>query len=496
MKIFRTSIILLFILLLVSVSLQSQEKSFEYLLATELDEVAYDIYEDTTEHNYVLTGSTQNSGLNHWKGLFIRISDEGSFIDSVTISDNSQSYFMHTIVKGFNDSLVFYGVKYDTGVFHTEHRNLSLVFYITETDFLPIDTILFPISDSYYYFQSYIRKLSNNKLIALGSIVDTVYHVSRPNFFLYEFSESFDSVRLIIWHDSLGSGQDIKLREDGNYWAIINGFDTYRPHYYTLDTSYNILSKEIVPNSVTDPFGIKWDSDSTFYITGEWNGGPDDDIGFMYQLQTNSEDSVECNFNSWGTIDSLDLPAVKGGLDFNDKDSIFIGGMALWFGNFLPVSNWFFILQTDSLLNIRWERFYGGDAYYTMWKLIATSDGGCIAAGSRYDYLNTDKQQRDLYVLKLNKEGLLVGDIESPNIQMQEAIVFPNPGTNELKVRIAAQYPNSVFELYDLSGKLVLTKSIAGKWGEVNTSFLPSGAYIYRVFNADGLFETGKWVKR
>jgi hypothetical protein len=74
--------------------------------------------------------------------------------------------------------------------------------------------------------------------------------------------------------------------------------------------------------------------------------------------------------------------------------------------------------------------------------------------------------------------------------------VFPNPGSNYLKVRVAAHYKQSIFELFDLNGRIVLTKSINGKWGEINTSALPSGSYIYRVWNEEGLFESGKWWKR
>lgn len=276
---------------------------------------------------------------------------------------------------------------------------------------------------------------------------------------------------------------------------MINGFGGWKPHYWVLDTNYNVLAKEKVPKHLSDPFGLKWDSDSTFYVMGQGGFDYEGDIGIMRQLKTDYNDPEKNIFSSWGT-DSVDYPAIKGGLDFNHKDSVFMGGMALWWGSWWGTSNWFVVWQTDSLLNLRWERFYGGDAYYTMWKLIATSDGGCIAAGSRYDYKNTDVQQEDIYILKLDNEGLFVGDRESSTINMQEAIVFPNPGSNQLNVRIAAQYPSSTFELYDMAGNRVLSRSIIGKWGEVNTSFLPIGNYIYRIFNDDGLFETGKWVKQ
>jgi hypothetical protein len=148
------------------------------------------------------------------------------------------------------------------------------------------------------------------------------------------------------------------------------------------------------------------------------------------------------------------------------------------------------------MLNIRWERFYGGDAYYLMGKIIATKDGGCLVGGMRYDYQNTSELQTDVIILKLNEEGLLVGNQKTPAIVMHEAIVYPNPGTTEIKVRIAAQYKESLFQLFDMNGKQVASKKIAGKWGTINTSFLKSGTYVYRISSEDGLFESGKWIKK
>ena len=148
------------------------------------------------------------------------------------------------------------------------------------------------------------------------------------------------------------------------------------------------------------------------------------------------------------------------------------------------------------MLNIRWERFYGGDAYYMMDKVVATHDGGCLVAGTRYDYLNTTEQETDIIILKLNSEGLILGNPENPGIKMHEAIVYPNPGNEEIKVRIAVQHKQSLFGLYDLNGRLILKENFAGTEGTVNTTFLPSGTYIYKITSEDGLYESGKWVKQ
>ena len=79
---------------------------------------------------------------------------------------------------------------------------------------------------------------------------------------------------------------------------------------------------------------------------------------------------------------------------------------------------------------------------------------------------------------------------------MQEALVFPNPGSTVLKVRIAAQYPASTIKLYDLNVRKVLEQSLYGRWATINSTFLPKGTYIYKITAPSGLVENGKWIKQ
>jgi len=257
------------------------------------------------------------------------------------------------------------------------------------------------------------------------------------------------------------------------------------------------VEEQIVPESITANFGVKWDSDISFYLMGDYLPDNDHNIGFL--RQPHYFDTTGYLFNSWGRADTVDFPAFTNGIDFRNKDSIFIGGThnmpyALDPGQ-QPVPTWFVVLQTDSLLNVRWERFYGGDANYLMTNLIATRDGGCLEAGTRYDYMNNPEQQTDIIVLKLNSEGLLVGDHELPETRMSEAIVYPNPGTDALQIRLAVQHPTALLELFDANGRLVLSQQLHQKESRIAVNQLPSGTYIYKLSADTGLLESGKWVK-
>ena len=184
------------------------------------------------------------------------------------------------------------------------------------------------------------------------------------------------------------------------------------------------------------------------------------------------------------------------GIDYKHKDTIFMGGSTdYWIGLYNPWPSWMVVIQTDSLLNIRWERFYGGDAFYMMSKIIATHDGGCLVAGIKYDYNNTSTQQLDIVILKLDEQGLITGIGENPSVKISEAIIYPNPSSDFINIRVAAQHKQSVFELFDLNGKCVIKEHINSEWGRIGTSFLKPGTYFYRISGPNGLNETGKWLK-
>jgi hypothetical protein len=227
------------------------------------------------------------------------------------------------------------------------------------------------------------------------------------------------------------------------------------------DTLFNQLQISELPIRCNDPIGLKWDSDSSFYFCGQWsNPIGDKDIAMIKQF--NPIDTTEYIFNSWGNKDTIDLPAGRGGaLDYNNKDSIFIGGTTGFYGSW-GYRSYYSLIQTDSLLNVRWEKFYGGDAYYEMNDVLATKDGGCLLSGMRYDS-DIGIHQHDIYIIKVNSNGLLVGLEPEQSIKSFEAVVFPNPGTNEISIKVAAQYDEAVININEINGTKVLTKELVGR---------------------------------
>ncbi len=479
--------ILFFILSFFSLA---QTPTFEYLLSSPKNELLIDLYEsdngDIFFSGYISDHRDYSIQRN---GLLGKIDKYGQFIDTV-VTSYPEKCFAYTTMLPINDSTILLdGIKTDTS---GQFENASIVLSKMNNDFGLIEKKEYVLPSDYkvHYHLAYTG--NNNTFLVAGSFQ---YATNPTKTFVYRFDENLDSIRAKFFFDNNIFYSELNELSDSRLW-ILTAFNS---KYVIIDSSWSEVSEFDMPVYLNSEYGLKWDTDTSFYLAGDYVSLPpnesNDDIAVIRQFDP--VDTTGYLFKQWGTQDTIDHPAIWGALDFKNKDSIYIGGTTnigpTYYG-YWP--SWYFIIQTDSMLNVRWERFYGGDAYYLMQKIIATNDGGCLIAGTRYDYLNATEEELDIHILKLNNEGLFVGNQNDIKIEIREAIVFPNPGTNNLKVRIAAQYPVSTFELFDLNGKQVLTEQITGKWGDINTSFLKAGTYIYRIHNVEGLFETGKWVKQ
>jgi hypothetical protein len=469
---------------LTSISLNSQTTTFEYLLSTAKNEVVRDLYEDENGKIFLTGFSSNHSDFKKNKdGLIIKLDENGYFIDSIILENPTKAYDILNILPDGNNQYVLCSQCFDT-TGNTQNTSIDLRRMDTELNIFDHQEYLFP--SNYKAINLFARGGLNDQFIVAGT-VDTLHNDF--TMFFYEFNNELDSIKAKFFLDDFILCSDAYSLNNNSIWVLSD----IHPRYYTLDQGLNIISEDYLPNYISGNFGVGWDSDTSFYLVGQ-DGDPDDNIGIIKQFHPT--DTTGFLYKTWGTLDTIDFPALSGALDFNNRDSIYIGGTNnFWVTYYGTWPSWYFVIQTDSNLNVRWERFYGGDAYYVMRKIIASNDGGCIVAGTRYDYLNATEEELDIHILKLNNEGLLVSTHEEPAIEMHEALVFPNPGTNYLKVRIAAQYKQSTFELFDINGRKVLTQQISGKWGEVHTTFLETGTYIYKIYNSEGLFESGKWIK-
>lgn len=485
-------IFIAFLLLLTQMATRAQVTTFDYLFSTNDNEILIDIVEDKGGNLFAAISTSPPDRKYKKDVLYLMISDYGILEDSIRWAHPLYSLSIYELLwDNSTEEFISASIFHDTTVLRlnggliVSRMTKELIFYDSVTYYFPWNFA--PID-----LTSNLNIDNGNLLLAGGYSLDK----KLPKTYIYELNEDLDSVKAKFHTENQDMGViwDIRAISGSSYWAL----KALTYEYYLLDSEFNKVSEFEIPENTGGNISLKWDTDTSFYMLGDKiYPDPSHNLKFFKQFHPFSTDDLITN--EWGISDTIDFPAAWQGIDFITNDSIFIGGTR-GFGYYNHYHHtepsWFIILQTDSLLNVRWERFYGGDAYYMLTNILATKDGGVVIAGTRYDYENSTEQQTDILFLKLNDDGIIVNDNEIPSIKMHEAIVYPNPGTTEIKVRIAAQYKESTFQLFDMNGKQVASENIIGKWGTINTSFLKPGTYIYRISSEDGLFESGKWVKQ
>jgi photosystem II stability/assembly factor-like uncharacterized protein len=90
----------------------------------------------------------------------------------------------------------------------------------------------------------------------------------------------------------------------------------------------------------------------------------------------------------------------------------------------------------------------------------------------------------------------LLSGIEE-NIENAQVTTYPNPFSVQLNCTISGDFTDNdlILELYDLAGKLVLSKPVHKDNNSIETELLPSGTYMYAVKRKGILISQGKIIK-
>ena len=476
------------IVLFFSGQLFSQDKTFEVIIGNGDNLMCTDMVEDSSGTIYFTFNSNRvNSSLQH--AYVCRMNAQGELLDTLRLANPNKSRVIYNIHEKEPGEFILTGVEFDP---ETEN-NVTILIYLINDNLAIVDSAKYYLPPNEKYLSIYSNYEKNGHLLLSGSYYTGDLFSERHSFVMI-LNEEMDSIGFNEFEGYIGISF-FKQLDDNQYWVI----EEVARDICILDSTLTKTEIMDVPDYIIGDYSVKWDTDTSFYLLG-YNLYPLPNKNLALLRFYHPIDTAGYQLNLLKVSDTTDHPCVRGGIDFIMKDTLFTGGTRnLNYDNnpyYSTEPSWFMLFQTDSLLNIRWERFFGGDACYVMTNLIATRDGGCLVSGTRYDYLNDPVPQTDIILLKLNSEGLLVGNAELPETHMHEAIVYPNPGTDALQIRLAVQHPTALMELFDANGRLVLSQHLHQKENRITVDQLPSGTYIYKLSADKGLMESGKWVKQ
>ncbi len=272
----------------------------------------------------------------------------------------------------------------------------------------------------------------------------------------------------------------------------------YLNNMIELDYDFSITFEDSITNDIGLHTTMRKFNDSQYLISGNKY------IPFTpYENEFIALEKLDATYQAYAystigplMVDTITYPAWFRSLDFIDTNNIFVGGTVNFNLNQIPDRKSYFILTNlDSELNKRWQYFYGFDRYYEMSGILATSDGGCLLYGTYCNYTNPATNVKDIILIKVDSSGLVTGIPHNPDFIISSAILFPNPGREQLNIQSGPQINGAAFTLYDMQGRPVLEENINATQLRLNTSNLVSGTYPWQIVFKNNVIESGKWVK-
>ncbi|MDR0969790.1 MAG: T9SS type A sorting domain-containing protein [Lentimicrobiaceae bacterium] len=266
------------------------------------------------------------------------------------------------------------------------------------------------------------------------------------------------------------------LTEIPNFHEGETGEDYHAIGFYPYEQTVKPFLNEtlLISLQVSESWGLSINDRSTmvFQVEKDFVFNKDKSIIF-----TNKNDTVE-------------FPATFQSIDFIDPNQVFHAFSSNMFPQYMPCQSfpsYFVISKLNSDLEVQWTRYVGGDAFYYSMYLLATKDGGCVVVGSRYNYNYQCKH--DMFVIKLNSEGL-IGLDEEPEL-VQEMVAYPNPFHDRVQLLLP---PNTCrVSVYNSNGMLIKTGN--GNCNELFLGDVPAGLYIVTAQTAEGKVYIQKVVK-
>jgi len=152
----------------------------------------------------------------------------------------------------------------------------------------------------------------------------------------------------------------------------------------------------------------------------------------------------------------------------------------------------------DSLGNVNWTKYLGGDGNYFAYDIVATPDSGCIYLVSHHNSELNQFNESDMYYIKFDKDGNVeepvgISDNEQLNIPIYDIMVYPNPTSSYLYFQTSNHYSVLDIIIYDLNGRRILQESIYDK--SLNIENLLPGSFSYQIFESENLIQSGKFQK-
>ncbi|MCK4662191.1 MAG: T9SS type A sorting domain-containing protein [Bacteroidales bacterium] len=144
---------------------------------------------------------------------------------------------------------------------------------------------------------------------------------------------------------------------------------------------------------------------------------------------------------------------------------------------------------------------YEGDLYD--WSLSKNSP--CINAGlsdttglylPQYDLAGNLRIKHDTIDIGAYEYQLGINNINDFTTFSKDFVLYPNPATDYINISLSHNNQTNKFEIYDITGKLILSEKLISTLTKIHITALSKGLYFYRIKNNNKTIGTGKFIKQ
>jgi len=98
------------------------------------------------------------------------------------------------------------------------------------------------------------------------------------------------------------------------------------------------------------------------------------------------------------------------------------------------------------------------------------------------------------YIIKVLQEDIITHAEDTPITMDKDVMVYPNPFDKEIRFQTVRK--NLTFELYDVSGKIIVSGDIDDHTeSKISTGNLNHGIYFYTIQDDNRIIQSGKLIR-
>ena len=357
--------------------------------------------------------------------------------------------------------------------------------------------------------QSVCTDASGNVFIT-GSFYSVNLYIGTTWLYLSEFDRyndifivKYDTSGNVLWAKSAGGfgydeGYAVCTDSTGN--LFVTGTNSFTDIFIVkYDTSGNILwAKSAGGTGNNRGRSVCTDASGNVIITGVFSSPT---IAFGTTMLTNTNNTFDFFIVKYDTSGNVLWAKsaggtgndVSNGVCTNASGNVFITGYfdspTISFGTTTLISGNsiadIFIVKYDTSGNVLWAKSAGGNGSDVSSGVSIDASGNVIITGgfgsptisfgtAMLTNANNTVNSMDIFIAKL---GGITGviDIKNSNIK-----IYPNPTNNIINIEGLTKNENNTIQIFDLQGKLVITKTINEK-GTIDLSELNKGVYVIKI---------------